>query len=57
MPENGHNHLVSAGELAGLLGVDVDTVYRSWKTWGLTGYRIGQVLKFRSDEAHLGRCY
>jgi hypothetical protein len=44
------NRLVSADEMADLLGVSVDTLYREWRDpWGLTGYRIGRALKFRID--------
>lgn len=41
---------MSAEETAELLGVSVDTVYRRWREWGLTGYKIGRLLKFRERD-------
>jgi excisionase family DNA binding protein len=49
--KGGSNRLMSAAELAEMLGVSVDTVYRNWRGWGLKGYRIGnRSLKFRDRD-------
>ena len=48
--KGGSNRLLSADETATHLGVSVDTIYRNWQKWGLTGYRIGRALKFRERD-------
>lgn len=46
----GSNRLLTSKETADLLGVSVDYLYRSWQELGLTGYRIGRLLKFRERD-------
>ena len=46
----GSNKLVTAQEIADLTGLCVDTVYRSWRTWGLRGLYIGRQLRFRQRD-------
>ena len=47
MAKGGSNRMLSAAELADMLGVSADTVYRQWKSWGLTAFRVGGSLRFR----------
>ena len=42
--------MLSPEQLATLLAVSTKTVYRSWRDWGLTGYRIGRALRFQRKE-------
>ena len=48
--KGGSNKLISSEELAEDLGVNVETVYRQWKSWGLKGYRVGRQLRFRERD-------
>ncbi|MBO3752569.1 helix-turn-helix domain-containing protein [Streptosporangiaceae bacterium NEAU-GS5] len=49
-PVGGSNRLLSVAELADFLGVPKKTVYACWRTWGLTGYRVGRHLRFRARQ-------
>ena len=46
----GSNRLLSAQETADHLGINVETLYRRWKEWGMRGYRIARQLKFRERD-------
>jgi excisionase family DNA binding protein len=48
--KGGSNQLISAEETAGLLAVHKDTLYKSWRDWGLKGYRVGKALKFKERD-------
>lgn len=48
--KGGSNLLLSAVETADMLGIHVETLYRNWRTWGLTAHRIGRSLKFRERD-------
>lgn len=37
-------------EVADYLGLHPDTVYRTWKRWGLKAYRVGKAIKFRQRD-------
>jgi excisionase family DNA binding protein len=45
--KGGSNILLSATETADMLDIHVETLYRQWRSWGLTGVRVGRNLKFR----------
>jgi excisionase family DNA binding protein len=51
-PLGGSNRMLSIRDLAELLGISERTVRDQWRTWGLTGYRIGRHLRFREREIH-----
>lgn len=44
------DRLLNAGLVAAFLGVPKQTVYREWRRWGLTGYKIGYALRFKESE-------
>jgi excisionase family DNA binding protein len=46
----GSNKLISAKEVAVLLGFHEDTVYRDWRKWGLNGFHVGRQLRFRQRD-------
>lgn len=56
--KGGSNRLLTAQETADILGINVETLYRSWQRWGLKAYRIGRALKFRERhvESYIERC-
>ena len=43
----GSNKMISLRDTAELLDVPVSTLYKRWRAFGLTAYRIGRSLKFR----------
>lgn len=42
--------MIPAAEVAELLDVHVESLYRSWRKWGLKAYRIGREIKFKQIE-------
>ena len=46
----GSNRLMSAEETADYLDINVETLYRQWRVWGLRGIRVGRGLKFRERD-------
>ena len=46
----GSNKLVSAAAAAELLDIGLSTLYHNWRAWGLRGFRIGKLLKFRERD-------
>lgn len=42
----GSNRMLSPEQVAALLGVSRNTVYRNWKEWGLQGVTLGRLLRF-----------
>jgi excisionase family DNA binding protein len=42
--------MLSAEDVAEALQVSVDTVYRRWRKWGLKGYYVGRLLRFRERD-------
>ena len=45
--KSGSNALLSAAETADMLDMNVETLYRQWRSLGLPGLYIGRKLKFR----------
>lgn len=48
----GSNRLLSAREVAAILGVPERTVRERWRDWKLPAYRIGKHLRWREREVH-----
>jgi excisionase family DNA binding protein len=48
----GSNRLLSAREVAAILGVPERTVRERWREWQLPAYRIGKHLRWREREVH-----
>ena len=48
--KGGSNQLVTPEDVAEALQVSVDTVYRRWRKWGLKGFRVGRLLRFRERD-------
>jgi excisionase family DNA binding protein len=48
--QGGSNKLLNVNEVADLLGVVPDTIYRKWQSWGMNAYRVGERLRFRERE-------
>ena len=48
----GSNRLLSAREVATILGVPERTVRERWREWNLPAYRIGKHLRWREREVH-----
>jgi excisionase family DNA binding protein len=48
----GSNRLLSAREVAEILGVPERTVRERWREWNLPAYRIGKHLRWREREVH-----
>lgn len=46
----GSNAMWSAQETADYLGINYKTLLRQWRTWGMTGYQVGQQIKFRGRD-------
>ena len=46
----GSNRLLSAREVAGILGVPERTVRDKWREWGLPAYRIGKHLRWKERD-------
>jgi excisionase family DNA binding protein len=48
----GPGHLLTAGQVAALLGGDISarTVRAYWRTWGLRAYRVGKHLRWRKTD-------
>ncbi|MFI5796763.1 helix-turn-helix domain-containing protein [Streptomyces sp. NPDC051677] len=46
----GSNRLLTPAQTAEFLAVSLHTLYGSWRTWGLTGYRVGKHLRFRERD-------
>ncbi len=46
----GSNRLLSAREVAGMLGVPERTVRDKWRAWGLPAYRIGKHLRWKERD-------
>jgi excisionase family DNA binding protein len=46
----GSNRLLSAREVAAILGVPERTVRDKWRTWGLLAYRIGKHLRWKERD-------
>lgn len=44
------NGLVTEYELAKQLGTDVHVVRQNWAAWGLTGFPLGKMTRFRKNE-------
>ena len=42
----GSNRLLSPEQVAALLGVSRNTIYRNWKDWGLPGVTLGRMIRF-----------
>jgi excisionase family DNA binding protein len=49
-PIGGSVKLIGFAEVAEILGVSKSTVKKNWRVWGLRGYRIGQLVKFKQRE-------
>jgi len=41
---------ISPAELADMLGISIDTVYREHRAWGLRSVRIGRQIRFSVAE-------
>jgi excisionase family DNA binding protein len=50
MPSGGSNRLLSAAEAAQYIGRKERTFREYWRTWGISGYRVGRSLRFRERE-------
>jgi len=48
--QGGSNRLLNVNQVAQLLGVVPDTIYRQWQAWGLKAYRVGERLRFRERD-------
>lgn len=48
----GSSRLLSAREVAAILGVPERTVRERWREWNLPAYRIGKHLRWREREVH-----
>lgn len=48
----GSNRILSAREVAAILGVPERTVRERWREWKLPAYRIGKHLRWREREVH-----
>jgi len=48
----GSNRLLSAREVAAILGVPERTIRERWREWKLPAYRIGKHLRWREREVH-----
>ena len=46
----GSNRLIGVRETAVRLDVPVSTLYKHWREWKLTAYRVGRALKFRERD-------
>jgi excisionase family DNA binding protein len=46
----GSNRLIGVRETAAHLDVPVSTLYKHWREWQLTAYRVGRALKFRERD-------
>jgi excisionase family DNA binding protein len=46
----GSNRLIGVRETAARLDVPVSTLYKQWREWQLTAYRVGRALKFRERD-------
>jgi excisionase family DNA binding protein len=46
----GSNRLIDVRETAARLDVPVSTLYKHWREWKLTAYRVGRALKFRERD-------
>jgi excisionase family DNA binding protein len=46
----GSNRMLSAREVAGILGVPERTVRDKWRAWGLPAYRIGKHLRWKERD-------
>jgi excisionase family DNA binding protein len=44
--------MLTAQETALRLGIHPKTLYREWREWGLTAYRVGNGLKFREADVN-----
>lgn len=50
MARGGSNRMIPAAEVAELLDIHLETLYRRWKAWGLRAHRIGREIKFRERD-------
>jgi excisionase family DNA binding protein len=48
----GSNRLLSARQVAAILGVPERTVRERWRAWGLPAYRIGKHLRWRERDVY-----
>lgn len=48
----GSNRMLSAREVAAILGIPERTVRDKWREWGLTAYRIGKHLRWRERDVY-----
>jgi excisionase family DNA binding protein len=46
----GSNRLIGVRETAARLDVPISTLYKHWRDWQLTAYRVGRALKFRERD-------
>jgi excisionase family DNA binding protein len=46
----GSNKLLSMPETAEFLGVPVSSLQHYWRSWGLTGYKVGKRVQFRERD-------
>lgn len=46
----GSNRMLSAREVAEILGIPERTVREKWREWGMTAYRIGKHLRWRERD-------
>jgi excisionase family DNA binding protein len=46
----GSNRLISLKDTAEFLDVPVSTLYKRWRAFGLTAYRVGRSIKFRERD-------
>jgi excisionase family DNA binding protein len=44
------DRLLRPEDLAAYLGIPKQTVYREWRKWDLTAYKVGRGLRFRESE-------
>jgi len=49
----GSNRLIGVRETAERLDVPVSTLYKHWREWQLTAYRVGRALKFRERDIEI----
>jgi excisionase family DNA binding protein len=48
----GSNRMLSAREVAAILGIPERTVREKWREWKLPAYRIGKHLRWRERDVH-----
>ena len=44
--------MLSAREVAAILGIPERTIREKWREWGLTAYRIGKHLRWRERDLY-----